>query len=170
VREGAADEPRITPQMLLEQIDAPAVQRHHRRVGHFDALPGRQFETSMLTFREAAIGLKKQSDRRQPVSLRVGKFGAKPEQQLQAGMVQGFAWSHHAAWTNLGSHGQQTFCRFDLSLQTSTIEGVLHIGGPQFPQHPDDPILPNVRRVRHWRSPVAVGQSRAFSSSSLGSL
>src|SRR5215472_11089699 len=80
VRECAADESRITPQMFLQEIDASAVHCHHRRVGHFDALSGRQFETSMLAFRVAASGNRfEEAERPAPAG-----FPPRPQTRRQA--------------------------------------------------------------------------------------
>jgi hypothetical protein len=42
--------------VLLQQIDAPAMQRHHRRVGRIEAVLDIHFEEAVLGLRIAAVG------------------------------------------------------------------------------------------------------------------
>src|SRR5579864_5095818 len=117
----------------------------------------------MFSFWPAAVGLKKQRNRSQAVAMRIGQFGAEFEQERKTVSIQGFTGTHDESGYDAGSHRVQTARGFELALKTRPVKSMLQIVRTHFAQHCDDPILPDIRSVRHRRAPVAVGHAtRAF--------
>ena len=157
VGEGPRDQVRITAQMRFQQIDSAAVQRHHRRVGKNDATLGYQFKTAMLCFRIAAIGLQKQRDGGEVVAILIGEFGAEFEQKREPCPDSAFrtAPSRSLEWDALPWRADGG--RFRSGLAGTRGRRRAEIFRAHLAEHRDDRVLPDVRRVGHGRTPVAVG-------------
>src|SRR5579862_8676662 len=98
----------------------------------------------------------------------IGKVSAEFEQECQPSIVECFASPDHTSLRRTRPHGVQLACGFDLALKACTLECMLHIVGAEAPQHLDNPILPEVGRIRHRRAPVLCGNPLADSRSSSG--
>ena len=113
--------------MRFEKVNATEMQRHHWRVGQHDAALGNKFEAAMLPFRATTIGLQKQRDRREMITMFVGEFGAEFEQERQTFSIERFARAHHAARRGTGTHLMQAASGFDPALQASTVKSMLQV-------------------------------------------
>ena len=113
----------------------------------------------MFPLRPPAIGFQKQRGGRESVAMLIGKYGAEFEQKRETLRIQSFTRPHNQSWNDAGAHGVQAPSGFKLALEARPVKSVLQIFGTHLAQHRDDRILPYVCGVRHWRTPVAVGDA-----------
>ena len=111
----------------------------------------------MFLLRTAAIGLQKQGYGSEAVAVLIGEFGAEFEQEGETVRIQRFARPQGQARNDARAHGVQTARGFELALQARPVERMLKIFSSHLAQHRDNRVLPDVGRVRHRRTPVAVG-------------
>jgi len=81
VTEGATQQVRISPQMLLEEIDAPAMQRHRRRVGQLEPMRDVHLQDLVLCRWLAAVRFQHYVHRRESFACGVIDPGAKLEHE-----------------------------------------------------------------------------------------
>ena len=159
---GAGEKIGIAAQMIFEQIDPAAVHRHRRRIGKLDPPPGEQLETFVLPFRMAAIAFKHHRDRREPVPVLIADLGAHFQKKFEPRTAQRLGRAHDATGNRTCAHRMQEFGGLKLALQAGPIESELDVFGAETAEHRDDPVPPEVRRIRHRRPPIAFYPARVF--------
>ena len=81
--------------------------------------------------------------------------GAEVQHERQSRAAQRLARPHHGVRAGPGAHRVQPPRRVELALEAGPVERELHVRGAELAEHRDDPVAPEVRRVRHRRPPVA---------------
>jgi hypothetical protein len=158
VRERPFEEPRVAPQVVLEQVDPSPMERHRRGVRQLEPVPDVHLQDLVLGRGLAAVRLKHDIDRREASPVRVADPGAELELQGRPGGAQGISRSPQAIigrrWA--AHHIVQLAGGVDLALERCPFEGRREVGRTEPVEHLDDPVTAEVRRVGHRRPPVAA--------------
>jgi hypothetical protein len=140
--------------MRFEQVDAPAMDGHRRRVGQQDAVLDEQLETTVLPLRISRVGFEQHRDGGQRM-LVVAELGAEPERVRHPAVVLGLGTSDRCTTGSPRAKPFQQPCCLNPALQQRAAERVRVIFRAELVQHLDDSIATKIRGVRHRRSPVA---------------
>jgi hypothetical protein len=158
VRERAVQHRRIAAQMLLEEIDAPAMQRHRRRVRKFHTVRRIHLEDGVLRRRIAAVRLDDDVHRRDTSARIVERPSAEGEEKRCAFDAERVRRTSQCAVGRRGpaEHRVDHLGCADLALKRGSRHGGPEIPGAESVEHLDDAISADVRGVRERWTPVAV--------------
>ena len=160
--ERARQQIRVAREVRLEQVDAAAMERHHRRVRRFEAVLDVHLQNAMFGGRIPAVGPEEMFH-----DIRVDAIGsdnacAKQEEDRGAFDAQRVRRTgerqllERRPSRQLVNHAD----RIGVALEGGASGRVLEIFRAVFMQNTYQPVATQVRRVRHRRTPVAVGANQ----------
>ena len=155
--ERAGEQLRVAREVRLEQVDAAAMQRHHRRVGRLEAVLDVHLQDAVLGRRVPAVRAEQVLHRVR--STPVGPTTRAPSASrtavpstlsVYAGPASTLVERRSAREIVEHAH------RAGLALERGPPGRRLEIACAELVQQTDDAVAAEVRRVRHRRTPVAV--------------
>ena len=160
--ERAREEIRIAPEVRFEQIHAPAMERHHRRVRRLEAVLDIHLQNAMLGGRVPAVGPEEVLHGVPVHALRPNDAGTERKEDrgpIHAQRVRGTG-ERPLLERRLPRQFVDHAHRVGFALERGASGRRLEVLRTVAVKEADDAIAPQIRRVRHRRTPVAVGANQ----------
>ena len=160
--ERAREEVWVAREVRLEQVNAAAMERHHRRVGRLEAVLDVHLQDAMLGGRVPAVGPEEVLHGVRVHTLGPDDACAEREQDSGAFDAQRVRGTGERQLLERRSPRQVVdhAHRVGLALERGSSRRRLEVSGAVAVQETDDAVAAKVRRVRHRRAPVAVGTNQ----------